>query len=111
MSGVRRFVLFSDSEECPSESNCVTLQNAFEECRLNLAQSEKAGKAAELSLTLQATQQEKVVAALRREIASLRSAPDLHTVLTELEERNREMDELLRSKCVEIEGYDDRILE
>jgi len=109
VSGARRFALFS--EEYPSESKCVTLQNALEECRLNLAQSEMAGKAAELSLTLQATQQEKVVTALRREIASLQSAPDLHTTLTELEERNCEMDELLRSKCVEIEGYDDRILE
>lgn len=78
---------------------------------MNLAHSEKAGKAAELSLALQATQHEKVVSALRRELASLQSGPDLRTAYAELEERNREMDDLLRAKCTEIEEFDDRILE
>ncbi|KAG6335470.1 hypothetical protein ID866_3620 [Astraeus odoratus] len=94
-----------------SESACASLRDALHQCQLNLAQSEKAGKGAELSLALQTTQHEKVVSALRRELASLQSGPDLRTALAELEERNREMDDLLRDKCAEIEGYDDRILE
>ncbi|KAI6047875.1 hypothetical protein EDC04DRAFT_31313 [Pisolithus marmoratus] len=93
-----------ESRNRESESTCVTLQNALQECQLNLAQSEKAGKAAELSLTLQATQHEKVV-------ASLQSGTDLRAALAELGEKNLEMDDLLRTKCAEIEGYDDRILE
>ncbi|KAI6163916.1 hypothetical protein EDD17DRAFT_1476008 [Pisolithus thermaeus] len=100
-----------ESRNRESESACVTLQNALQECQLNLAQSEKAGKAAELSLALQSTQHEKVVAAFRHELASLQSGPDLHTALAELEEKNRELDDLLRAKCAEIEGYDDQILE
>ncbi|KAL4069846.1 hypothetical protein V8B97DRAFT_1887601 [Scleroderma yunnanense] len=99
-----------ESRNRESESNCITLQEALEECQLNLARSEKAGKAAEVGLALQTTQQEKVVSALRRELAALQSA-DLRTTLAELEEKNREMDDLLRNKCTEIEGYDDRILE
>ncbi|KAH7886046.1 hypothetical protein F5I97DRAFT_1809487 [Phlebopus sp. FC_14] len=87
------------------------LRKTLEESQLSLAQSEKASKAAELSLALQATQHEKLVSALRRELASVRSAPDLQPALAELEDRNREMDELLRAKCAEIEGYDDKILD
>lgn len=100
-----------ESRSRESESTCVALQNALQECQSNLAQSEKAGKAAELSLALQSTQHEKVVAAFRHELASLQSGPDLHAALAELEEKNREMDDLLRAKCAEIEGYDDQILE
>ncbi|KAI5997970.1 hypothetical protein EDD15DRAFT_2363805 [Pisolithus albus] len=100
-----------ESRSRESESTCVALQNALQECQSNLAQSEKAGKAAELGLALQSTQHEKVVAAFRHELASLRSGPDLHAALAELEEKNREMDDLLRAKCAEIEGYDDQILE
>ncbi|KAI6136393.1 hypothetical protein F5141DRAFT_1074278 [Pisolithus sp. B1] len=100
-----------ESRNKESESTCVTLQNALQECQLNLAQSEKAGKAAELSLALQSTQHEKVVAAFRHELVSLQSGPDLHAALAELEEKNRELDDLLRAKCAEIEGYDDQILE
>ncbi|KAI6012414.1 hypothetical protein F5J12DRAFT_718201 [Pisolithus orientalis] len=100
-----------ESRNRESESTCVTLQNALQECQMNLAQSEKAGKAAELSLVLQATQHEKMAAAFRHQLTSLQSGPDLHAALVESEEKNREMDDLLRAKCAEIEGYDDRILE
>lgn len=100
-----------ESRNRESESTCVTLQNALQECQMNLAQSEKAGKAAELSLVLQATQHEKMTTAFRHQLTSLQSGPDLHAALVESEEKNREMDDLLRAKCAEIEGYDDRILE
>ncbi|KIJ66214.1 hypothetical protein HYDPIDRAFT_128845 [Hydnomerulius pinastri MD-312] len=98
---------YLESQIRESESTCVSLKSSLQESQLKLAQSEKAGKAAELSLALQATQHDKLVSALRREIASLQSGPDL----AELEERNQEMDELLRAKTTELEEYDDRILE
>lgn len=94
-----------------SEGACMLLKESLKQVELSLAVSEKAGKAAELNLTLQTTQHEKVVAALRREIASLQSGPELRSALADLEEKNREMDDLLRAKCQEIEEYDDRILE
>lgn len=51
------------------------------------------------------------MSSLRWELDAVRSEPKLHDVVAELEEKNREMDQLLQSKCVEIEDYDDRILE
>lgn len=99
------------SDESISESTSKSLRDTLEECQLNLARSEKAGKAAELSLALQTTQHEKVIVALQRELASLQSGSDLRVTLAESEEKNREMDDLLKTKCAEIEEYDDRILE
>ncbi|KIK95351.1 hypothetical protein PAXRUDRAFT_11499 [Paxillus rubicundulus Ve08.2h10] len=94
-----------------SESACTSLKGSLQQSQLSFAESEKAGKAAELNLALQATQHERVLSALRRELASLQSGPDLRTALAELKERNQEMDDLLKAKCQEIEEYDDRILE
>jgi len=94
-----------------SEDACMLLKESLQRSELTLAESEKAGKAAEFNLTLQATQHEKVVAALRREVASLQYGPELRSALADLEEKNQEMDDLLRAKCQEIEEYDDRILE
>jgi hypothetical protein len=48
---------------------------------------------------------------LERELSAFRSMPNLEQALAELEERNSEMEELLRNKCVEIEENDDRALE
>ena len=48
---------------------------------------------------------------LERELSVFRSMPNLQQVLAELEERNSEMEELLKNKCVEIEENDDRALE
>lgn len=94
-----------------SEISSSALKETLEQIQLRLAQSEKAGKAAELSLALQTTQHEKAMTSLRWELDAVRSEPKLHDVVAELEEKNREMDQLLQSKCAEIEDYDDRILE
>ena len=94
-----------------SENACMLLKKSLQRSEFILAESEKASKAAEFELTLQTTQHEKVVTALRREIASLQSGPDLRSALADLEEKNRDMDGLLKAKCQEIEEYDDRILE
>lgn len=94
-----------------SETSNSSIKETLEQIQLRLAQSEKAGKTAELSLALQTTQYDKAMASLRRELDTVRSEPKLLEVAAELEERNREMDQLLQSKCAEIEDYDDRILE
>jgi myosin protein heavy chain len=51
------------------------------------------------------------MADLQRELTLLRTQPNLTDAVSELEERNNEMEELLRSKCIEIEENDDRALE
>ncbi|KAF8346956.1 hypothetical protein F5887DRAFT_68863, partial [Amanita rubescens] len=51
------------------------------------------------------------MAELQKEVDALRSKPDLASALVELEERNNEMEELLRKKCAEIEENDDKVLE
>lgn len=56
-------------------------------------------------------QHEQAVAALRRDLNALRANPKLEDKVIELEERHQEMEELLRSKCQEIEENDDRVLE
>ncbi|KAG2156547.1 uncharacterized protein EDB93DRAFT_1127280 [Suillus bovinus] len=94
-----------------SEISNSSLKETLEQVQLRLAQSEKAGKAAELSLALQTTQHEKAMTSLRWELDAVRSEPKVHDIIAELEEKTREMDQLLQSKCAEIEDYDDRILE
>ena len=76
-----------------------------------MAQTEKLAKAAEVNLSLQSAQHKRETADLQRELTLLRSQPNLGDAVSELEERNNEMEELLRSKCIEIEENDDRALE
>ncbi|KAH7930915.1 hypothetical protein BV22DRAFT_1053449 [Leucogyrophana mollusca] len=104
-------IRYLESQVKESEATRSSLKDALEEARMNLAQSEKSGKAAEINLALQGAQHEQILSVLRRELASLQSQPNLQDALIDLEERNREMDELLKSKCAEIEDYDDKILE
>lgn len=94
-----------------SESRSVSLQATLNATKQELSRSEKSGKEAEINLSLQNVRHEQVVAGLRRELAALKANPRLDEVVAELEERNREMDELLKSKCAEIEENDDRVLE
>lgn len=64
-----------------------------------------------MSLSLQTAQYERTMSNLNRELAALRSQPNLEETVTQLQARNDEMDELLRSKCAEIEENDDRFIE
>ncbi|KAG1826291.1 uncharacterized protein BJ212DRAFT_1475623 [Suillus subaureus] len=102
---------FLEQQVRESEITNSSLKETLEQIQLRLAQSEKAGKTAELSLALQTTQHEKAMSSLRWELDAVRSEPKLRDVVAELKEKNREMDQLLQSKCSEIEDYDDRILE
>jgi EAL domain-containing protein (putative c-di-GMP-specific phosphodiesterase class I) len=79
--------------------------------RGELSRSEKSGKEAEINLSLQSVRHDQIVSDLRRELATLKAHPKLDDIVAELEERNRDMDELLKNKCAEIEENDDRILE
>jgi myosin protein heavy chain len=87
------------------------LKTDLERLRADLAGSEKACKAAEVNLSLQNAQHKRESSELRRELSVLRSRPNLEQAVTELEERNNEMEDLLRAKCTEIEENDDRVLE
>lgn len=60
---------------------------------------------------MQTIQHEQTVASLRRELNALRAQPRLEDEIAELREKNLEMEELLRAKCLEIEENDDRFIE
>jgi chromosome segregation ATPase len=89
----------------------TTLKGDIERAKADLARSEKSWKAAEVNLSLQNAQHKREMTELQRELSAFRSGPNLEQALAELEERNSEMEELLRNKCVEIEENDDRALE
>lgn len=66
---------------------------------------------AEVNLSLQSAQHKREVSQLHRELEleleSSKVRPDLEKAVSELEERNNEMEDLLRRKCEEIEENDD----
>lgn len=89
----------------------TTLKGDIECTKADLARSEKSWKAAEVNLSLQNAQHKREMTELQQELSAFRSRPDFEQALAELEERNSEMDELLRNICAEIEANDDRVLE
>ena len=89
----------------------MTLKGDIERTKADLARSEKSWKTAEVNLSLQNAQHKREMTELERELSAFRLMPNLEQALAELEERNSEMEELLRNKCVEIEENDDRALE
>src|SRR5882762_8662147 len=86
-----------------SRSQNATLQEALDHTQAELSRSEKSGKEAEINLSLQSVRNDQIISGLQREVATLKAHPSLEGVVAELEERNRDMDELLKSKCAEIE--------
>ncbi|KDQ63134.1 hypothetical protein JAAARDRAFT_119281, partial [Jaapia argillacea MUCL 33604] len=94
-----------------SERSISSLNERLELAQTELLKSQKANKTADMNLTLQASQHEHAVASIRRELAELRSRPNLESTVVELNERIEEMDEMLRNKCTEIEENDDRMIE
>ncbi|KAF8078964.1 hypothetical protein FPV67DRAFT_1467005 [Lyophyllum atratum] len=102
---------FQESQLKESEAKITSLTEELEQIQASLAHSEKAAKAAEVHLSLQGAQHKREMADLNRQLGALRSQPNLQKAVSELEERNNEMEELLRNKCAEIEENDDRALE
>ena len=94
-----------------SERELTALKEQLERARSDYVLAEKAGKSAEINLSLQTVQNEKLVSSLRKELAALRESSKLEGTVAELKEQNAEMEELLRAKCLEIEDNDDRFIE
>ncbi|KII94276.1 hypothetical protein PLICRDRAFT_36532 [Plicaturopsis crispa FD-325 SS-3] len=102
---------FLESQVKESEVTIASLRSVIEQTKADLSHSEQSGKAIEMELTLQVAQHERLIAGLRREVSTLRAVPSLEGVVAELQEKNQEMEELLRNKCAEIEDNDDRFIE
>ncbi|KDR85735.1 hypothetical protein GALMADRAFT_218825 [Galerina marginata CBS 339.88] len=102
---------YLESQVKDSEHLVTTLRGDIDHLKSDLSRSEKAWKAAEVNLSLQNAQHKRETAEFQRELSAYRSRPNLDHALAELEERNNEMEELLRAKCTEIEENDDRVLE
>lgn len=94
-----------------SDGKTAASAEELEKTRDELARSEQAAKTAQVNLGLQNAQHKREMSELQRQLAVLKSQPNLQSALVELEERNNEMEELLRNKCTEIEENDDRALE
>ena len=94
-----------------SGSKISSLIEELDQTRADLIVSEKLAKSAEINLSLQNAQHKREMSDLQRQLVTLQSQADLQAAISELEERNNEMEELLRNKCAEIEGNDDRTLE
>ncbi|KAJ6503248.1 hypothetical protein C8R47DRAFT_968854, partial [Mycena vitilis] len=94
-----------------SEQVAASLTRDLEDVREQYSRAEKTGKAAEVNLSLQNAQHRREMSELQRQLTALQSQPDLGGVIADLEERNNEMEELLKNKCAEIEENDDRALE
>ncbi|KAF4573255.1 hypothetical protein EYR36_007766 [Pleurotus pulmonarius] len=102
---------YMESQAKESERSISSLTTSVQQLRDELSQAEKAAQTSELNLSLQGVQHKREMAEMQRRIAALQSKPNLDSVVHELEERNNEMEELLRAKCAEIEDNDDRVLE
>ncbi|KAG6842464.1 hypothetical protein C0991_007594 [Blastosporella zonata] len=102
---------YLESQLKESEDNVISVTEDLEQARTDLARSEKAANAAEVNLSLQGAQHKREMSELNQQLTALQSQPNLQSALVELEERNDEMEELLRKKCAEIEENDDRALE
>jgi acyl transferase domain-containing protein len=87
------------------------LTEAVDRTRAELTKAENAVTASQVSLAFQKAEHEKVLSALREEIAALRSRPNLEPVVAEMERKNLDMEQMLRNKCEEVEENDDRFIE
>ena len=95
---------------CCSESEIVALKKQLEDTHAAQVQWEKTAKSAEVKLDLQVAQHNKMVESLRRELSAMQETAKLADTVADLQERNAEMEELLKAKCQEIEENDDRFI-
>ena len=94
-----------------SERIISGLKAELERTRSDYSRSEKAGKSAEMELSLLKTQHEQSVAHLQRQLDSLRPNPKQDESIAGLQEKIQVMDGLMRSKTQEIEENDDLFIE
>jgi myosin protein heavy chain len=76
-----------------------------------LSTTEQASAKATLNVSLLTAQHKRELADVQRELDRLQSNGNPERVIAELEERNKDMEQLLQQKCAEIEENDDRALE
>ncbi|KAF7303172.1 hypothetical protein MKEN_01280900 [Mycena kentingensis (nom. inval.)] len=100
-----------ESQVKDKEQLVATLNAEIESGKAQFSRVDKACKAAEMNLSLQTVQHRREVSELQRQVAALQAQPDLQAMVVELEERNAEMDELLKRKNLELEEYDDQAIE
>ncbi|KAJ2931894.1 hypothetical protein H1R20_g5200, partial [Candolleomyces eurysporus] len=93
------------------ERSIETLKSDMYDVRAKLDAAEQANAKVTLNLSLLTAQHKREMAEAQREVERLRSKSNLEQTIAELEERNQEMDQLLKEKCTEIEENDDRTLE
>ncbi|TFK19982.1 hypothetical protein FA15DRAFT_759700 [Coprinopsis marcescibilis] len=93
------------------EKTIFTLRSELSRVQAELARIEQTNAKASLSMSMMSAQHKREMSELQRELHALRTKSNLDHVIAELEERNKEMDELLKAKCAEIEQNDDRALE
>ncbi|KIK70615.1 hypothetical protein GYMLUDRAFT_104768, partial [Collybiopsis luxurians FD-317 M1] len=89
------------------EQTIANLRAELQQVNDHLTKVEKACNTAEINLSLQNAQHKRELSQLHRELESWKERPNLEQAISELEERNNEMEELLRKKCEEIEENDD----
>lgn len=99
------------SRSYSSETRIQSLTNDLEETRTKLVELEKAYQGLEAESSMREIQQEQTINALKRDLQAMRANPSLEEKIADLEERNMDLEELLRNKCTEIEDNDDRIIE
>jgi hypothetical protein len=102
----------SHSSTAPiSEKVVATLTQSLQEAEERFAEAEKIHREASTNLTLENLRLQQDIKSLQLEIQQLQTKPDTKALLAELEEKSRDMEELLRKKCEEIENHDDRVME
>ncbi len=100
-----------DTNSLCREEHLASETAKHEQCRALLARTEKSANTAEVNFNMQTSHHKREMSQIQRELSNLRAKPNLDHIVAELEERNNEMEELLRAKCNEIEENDDKTLE
>ena len=86
------------------------IKKQLEDTHASQVEWEKVAKSAEVKLDLQVAQHNKAVDSLRKELAALQETAKLEDAVADLQDKNAEMEELLKAKCQEIEENDDRFI-
>ncbi|KIY50419.1 hypothetical protein FISHEDRAFT_39030 [Fistulina hepatica ATCC 64428] len=105
---VKRYL---ESQMREKEQEILSLQQDLQANAAKAAEAEKACRAAEMERSLQDAHHKREFAELRRQLDQLEARPNFESAMAELEERNNDMEEMLRQKCAEIEANDDKVLE
>ncbi|KAI0828888.1 hypothetical protein BC628DRAFT_1315713 [Trametes gibbosa] len=102
---------FLEGQSADSERRASALQAELAELYSRSTALDKLAKSTEANLAMLKIQHEQTVSSLKRELNALRAQPHLEDEIAELREKNAEMEDLLRAKCLEIEENDDRFIE